>query len=214
VTAPDAAPANTGPRKLPVAQDSSLGLSLTSNPQGPRPGYDTTYTAVITNGGPTDVENADLTVTVPQGYTGQWTCVATAGSGCPGSLGAGALHTQFYVASGGTVTLTATGQAEGGAVASVPEVATLYPPASYADLYCSQAQPCTVTGAGVDGEAAAAAATQPTSTTGSTTTAGSAAQSAADQSGSAATPAEATRIVHPARVAQVTRATRAAKASG
>jgi hypothetical protein len=150
---PGAGPANAI-RDLPITQHSALGLSLSSNPATPIPGYDTTFTAVITNGGPTDVENAELDVRVPPGYDGQWTCLATPGSGCPGKIGAGQLNVKLYIASGGTVTLTATGQAEGANAAHVPVSATLAPPATYTDLYCSRTVPCTATGDAVAGDVA------------------------------------------------------------
>jgi hypothetical protein len=154
VTTPGAGPATSSPAGLPVTQHSSLGLSLSSNPAVPEPGYDTTFTAVVTNGGPTDVENAELKVAVPQNFTGTWSCQATAGSGCPGTLGSGSLKVELYVASGGTVTLTATGQADGTSAAEMPVSATLFPPASYIDLYCSKTAPCTATGDGTAGDAA------------------------------------------------------------
>jgi Bacterial lectin len=143
----------TATANLPVTRHSSLGLSLSTNPATPVPGYDTTFTAVVTNGGPTDVANAELVVGVPHGFSGQWTCEATKDSGCPGTLPSGALKTKLYVAAGGTVTLTATGQA-GGAAAGEPVSATLEPPGSYADLYCSSAAPCTATGDATAGDAA------------------------------------------------------------
>jgi hypothetical protein len=154
VNTPGAGPATTGPQNLAVTQHSSLGLSLSSNPAVPEPAYDTTFTAVVTNGGPTDVENAELDVTVPKGFTGAWACQATQGSGCPGTLGSGSLKTELYVASGGTVTLTATGQAEGTSAAEQPVSASLWPPSSYIDLYCSEKAPCTATGDGTAGDAA------------------------------------------------------------
>jgi hypothetical protein len=140
-------------RNLPVTQHSALGLSLSSNPATPVPGYDTTFTAVITNGGPTDVENAEVLVRVPHGFDGAWTCLATAGSGCPGTLPAGQLNVKVYLASGGTVTLTATGDAAG-AEGSMQVAATLAPPGSYTDLYCSRTAPCTAVGDAVAGNVA------------------------------------------------------------
>ena len=143
----------TATRDLPVVNHSSLGLSLSSNPVTPAPGYDVTYTAVITNSGPSDVRNASIDVRVPAGFTGQWTCSATPGSGCPATLGYGTLHALVYVASGGTVTVTATGQAQG-TTAEVPVSARLFPPGTYTDLYCSKSAPCTATGDAVAGDAA------------------------------------------------------------
>jgi hypothetical protein len=154
VNTPGGQPATTSPASIPVTQHSALGLSLSSNPATPEPGYDTTFTAVVTNGGPTDVENAELNITVPPGFTGGWSCMATAGSGCPGKLGSGTLKVELYIASGGTVTLTATGQADGTSAAEVPVSATLFPPSSYIDLYCSATAPCTATGDGTAGDAA------------------------------------------------------------
>jgi hypothetical protein len=154
VTTPGTGPATTSPVRIPVTQHSSLGLSLSSNPEFPEPGYDTTFTAVVTNGGPTDVENAELDITVPPGFTGAWSCQATAGSGCPGTLGSGRLKAELYVASGGTVTLTATGQASGTTAAEVPVSAKLWPPSSYIDLYCSETAPCTTSGDDTAGDAA------------------------------------------------------------
>lgn len=145
----------TATRDLPVVGHSSLGLSLSSNPASPLPGYDVTYTAVITNSGPSDVRDASIDVRVPAGFTAQWTCAATPGSGCPSTLGHGGLHALVYVASGGTVTVTATGQAEGTAAAEVPVSARLAAPATYTDLYCSKSAPCTATGDAVAGDVAA-----------------------------------------------------------
>ncbi len=136
----------TATRNLPVTDLSSLGLSLSTNPITPIPGYDVTFTAVITNGGPSDVGNAEIDVHVPPGFTGQWMCHATPGSGCPGPLGSGRLGAKVYVASGGTVTVIATGQAEGTAAAEIPVSAALSAPATYTDLYCPKSAPCTAIG--------------------------------------------------------------------
>jgi hypothetical protein len=118
------------------------------------PGYDMTFTAVVTNGGPTDVASAEVAVRVPRRFTGHWTCKATRGSRCPARLGAGGLGARIYVARGGTVTLTATGQADGAAAVKVPVSARLAPPGSYTDLYCSHSAPCTATGNAAAGQVA------------------------------------------------------------
>jgi hypothetical protein len=152
-TTPGARP-DTTMLRIPVARHSALGLSLSSNPRIPKPGFDATYTAVVTNGGPTDVADAELAVRVPPGFGGSWTCKATSGSHCRRGLGAGRLTTRLYVASGGTVTLTATGQARGTSAAKVPVSASLWPPASYTDLYCREQARCTVTGDGAAGDVA------------------------------------------------------------
>jgi hypothetical protein len=153
VQTPGAGPV-TATRNLPVAQHSALGLSLSSNPAKPVPGYDMTFTAAATNGGPTDVANAEVVVHVPRGFTGKWTCMATRGSSCPGRLGAGRLRVKVYVARGGTVTLTATGHGGGAAAVKVPVSARLAPPGTYMDLYCSRSAPCTATGNAVAGDVA------------------------------------------------------------
>jgi hypothetical protein len=152
VQTPGAGPVTAAPN-LPVSPHSALGLSLSSNPARPVPGYDMTFTAVVTNGGPTDVANAEVIVRVPRHFTGHWTCKATRGSGCPARLGAGRLGVRVYVARGGTVTLTATGEADRAAV-KVPVSARLTPPGSYTDLYCSHSAPCTASGNGAAGQVA------------------------------------------------------------
>ena len=83
-----------------------LAVSKTDGMTELIPGQTTVYTIVVTNLGPDAVTGATLTDAAPAGLTfGSWTCVASAGSGCPAS-GAGSLSATLNLLSGGTATFT------------------------------------------------------------------------------------------------------------
>jgi hypothetical protein len=126
---------------IAIARQSSVQVAMVSTPDPVQSGKPVTYTATVTNAGPTDSAGTQLAITAPFGFSGQWTCTATPGSGCAEPIGTGSVTATIYVAAGGTVTLTATGPAS--TLSSTPASATVSLTAGYADAQCGQT--CTAT---------------------------------------------------------------------
>lgn len=67
----------------------------------------TTYTIVITNGGPSNAAGVRVSDTLPTGLTSaQWTCAAAAGSFCNQTSGSGSISATINIAAGSRVTFT------------------------------------------------------------------------------------------------------------
>jgi uncharacterized repeat protein (TIGR01451 family) len=128
---------------IAIARQSSVQVAMVSTPDPAQAGQPVTYTATVTNAGPTDSAGTQLAIAVPFGFTGQWGCKASPGSGCAEPIGTGNVTATIYVAAGGTVTLTATGPAS--ALSSTPASATVSLTAGYTDAQCGQTCTATVT---------------------------------------------------------------------
>ncbi|MBW8367206.1 MAG: DUF11 domain-containing protein, partial [Arenimonas sp.] len=107
----------------PLAGD-NISCTLTNTPGQPvltvsksnasatyRPGTTSTYTIVVGNTGTGTATGAAVLDNLPAGITlaAPWTCVASAGSGCPasgGTAGASVVSLSVNVAAAGTVTIT------------------------------------------------------------------------------------------------------------
>ena len=78
-----------------------ISVAKTDSKSGFRPGGNSTYTITVTNNGPDDAQDIDITDTLPAGVqlSGPWTCSAPSGSSCSSSSGGSAGDT--------TVNLTA-----------------------------------------------------------------------------------------------------------
>ena len=97
------------------------------------PGASTTYTIVVSNGGPSDAPGATVTDTLPAGISSAaWTCVATVGSSCPAS-GSGNINVAVNLLAGGSATFTLVATISQGAIGSLVNTATVTAPAGVTD---------------------------------------------------------------------------------
>jgi uncharacterized repeat protein (TIGR01451 family) len=127
---------------LAIQRQSSVQVTMTSTPAPAQPGQPVTYTVTVGNAGPTDAAGTNVTMKVPDGFTGAWTCQATPGSACAEPLATGSSTASVYVAAGGTVALSATGAAP--AQAGTPATAVVGLSAGYTDTACGQSCAATV----------------------------------------------------------------------
>ncbi len=88
------------------APQADLGITKTDGTDTYTAGTTTTYTLVVTNGGPSNVVGATVADTLPAGVTsnGNWSCVASAGSSCAAASGTGSINTTVNLLVGGTAT--------------------------------------------------------------------------------------------------------------
>lgn len=93
-----------------------MKVSISDGKSSMQWGDNTTYTVVLTNGGPNDAPaGATITNTVPPSLTNvTWTCVAAGGAVCPAASGTGSIGatTAAVWPSGGTLTYTVAAQAD------------------------------------------------------------------------------------------------------
>ncbi|WP_443937397.1 gliding motility-associated C-terminal domain-containing protein [Pedobacter sp. MW01-1-1] len=83
-----------------------LSLTLTDGKVNYVPGTTNTYTAVVTNNGPSDAPGSIISLTTPaSGITATWTAVYSGGTSGPAS-GTGAINTTTNIPSGGKITYT------------------------------------------------------------------------------------------------------------
>ncbi len=98
----------------PVDLRADLSVTKTNTPQqGPSdlptdtyaPGTDVTYTIVVRNAGPSDVNNTPVQDPLPAGITAaRWTCTATGTGSCGAPSGTGALNDLVSLGAGDTAT--------------------------------------------------------------------------------------------------------------
>ena len=114
----------------PVAD---LAITKTDGTSSATPGNPITYTMVASNTGPSAVTGATVADTLPAMITGaNWTCVASAGSNCPGS-GSGNINALVNLLVGGTATFTLTGTVASTATGVLANTATIAPPGGTSD---------------------------------------------------------------------------------
>ncbi len=115
---------------LPVAD---LGITKTDNATSAVAGQQITYTIVATNAGPSAATGATVTDALPAVLTdASWSCVASAGSGCP-AAGVGDLAATVDLAVGGTATFTLSATVSPAASGALANTATVIPPAGATD---------------------------------------------------------------------------------
>ncbi|MHB8883363.1 MAG: IPTL-CTERM sorting domain-containing protein [Thermodesulfovibrionales bacterium] len=117
----------------PTGPIADLSITKTDGVAAAIPGQGVTYTIVVANNGPSDVAGATVLDTMPVGITGfNWTCSASAGSGCTAS-GSGNINDSVNVLSGGTVTYTVNATVSAAATGSLVNTATVAVPAGTTD---------------------------------------------------------------------------------
>ena len=130
---PDPDPAdNTS--TVTVTTQTIADLTITKTLTGPAiPGLATTYSIVVTNGGPSPVTDASVADTFPAAFLSPtWTCVADTGSTCVAS-GAGHLATMVSLEAGDQATFTVTGTIAANATGLLVNTATVSVPAGALD---------------------------------------------------------------------------------
>ena len=99
--------ASTAAADLQVTLTDSLGNVA------PQPGSTVSYTLTVTNAGPSSVTGAQLSNTVPKGFSNlSWTCLGMSGAVCPAASGSGAPELgNLALPSSGVLSFIVTGQA-------------------------------------------------------------------------------------------------------
>ena len=116
-----------------LTPDADLAITKTDGLTDARPGDAVTYTVVVTNAGPSAVDDAIVTDAIPAEIgSPTWTCAATAGSACAAG-GAGDLLELVDLLPGGSVTFTVTGTVVAAATGTVTNVAGVATPGGVTD---------------------------------------------------------------------------------
>ncbi|MSQ98082.1 MAG: DUF11 domain-containing protein [Xanthomonadales bacterium] len=107
-----------------LAPSANLGITKTDGVTAVTPGGTVTYTIAASNAGPSAVNGATVTDTLPAALTCNWTCLGTGGASCPSS-GSGSINSSVNLTSGGSTTFTASCTVAGNATGSLSNTATI-----------------------------------------------------------------------------------------
>ena len=111
-----------------------LSITKTDGLTSAVPGAATSYTIVVSNGGPSAAGGVAVNDTLPATLSGAtWTCTATPGSNCSSPAGLGNVAQLVDVAAGGTVSFLVTATIASEATGVLANTATLTPPPSFTD---------------------------------------------------------------------------------
>jgi len=111
-----------------------LSITKTDGAASYIPGTSTTYTVVVTNNGPSAVNNASVVDTLPAGITSAtWTCLASAGGNCDAANGTGSINTTVDLNPGATATFTINAQISSAATGNLVNTATVATPPGVTD---------------------------------------------------------------------------------
>ncbi len=133
-TTPDPVPGNnSSTTSTTITLSSDLSISKTDGSPTYTPGSPTTYTIVVSNGGPSDVVGASVADSFPAIVTSAaWTAVGTAGTSFSAG-GSGAIGDTVGIPAGGSVTYTVVAQTSSAATADLVNSATVTAPAGVTD---------------------------------------------------------------------------------
>jgi uncharacterized repeat protein (TIGR01451 family) len=125
---------NTSTDTTSVTPTADLIITKTDGRTSAVPGTPTSYTIIVTNGGPSEALGVAVNDTLPATLTGgAWSCSATPGSTCANPAGVGGLAELVDVAAGGTVTFVVTATIAADATGVLSNTATLVAPAGFND---------------------------------------------------------------------------------
>lgn len=117
-----------------VSPVASLSITKTNNQVAVIRGQPTSYTIVVTNGGPAAANGAPVIDQIPAGLLdATWTCVATGGAACGAASGTGDINTTVNLPPNGTATFTLTATVSATAASPLANSATVTPPAGVTD---------------------------------------------------------------------------------
>ena len=133
----DPNPANdTASNQNPANITADLSITKSSSPNPYVPGQPLTYSVVVTNNGPSDVNGAVVSDPLPAALVGAgftWTCSATLPNTCGSVSGSGSIATTVNLVSGGTATFTVSGTVPSGTTGQFVNSATVTPPSGTND---------------------------------------------------------------------------------
>ena len=107
-----------------LTPSANLGITKTDGVTSATAGGAVTYTIAASNAGPSTVNGATVTDTLPAALTCNWTCLGTGGASCPSS-GSGSINSSVNLTSGGSTTFTASCTIAGNATGSLSNTATI-----------------------------------------------------------------------------------------
>ncbi|MFN8439187.1 MAG: SdrD B-like domain-containing protein [Caldilineaceae bacterium] len=125
---------NTANQSTTVVSQADLVLSKSDGVGSMIPGTTVTYTIIVTNAGPSNVSNAQVTDNLPAIITSaSWSCTSSSGSNCDSSSGTGNINATVDLAPNGTATFVVIAQVSSTATGTLVNTATVTPPPTTTD---------------------------------------------------------------------------------
>jgi uncharacterized repeat protein (TIGR01451 family) len=125
---------NTATDTDTVGGTSDLAITKVANTSPVTPGSQVSYQIEVTNNGPSAVNGAPVTDTLPAVLSNaSWTCTATGGSSCGAANGTGNINTTVNLLVGGKATFSLTATLSISASGTLTNTATVAPPAGTTD---------------------------------------------------------------------------------
>ncbi|HEX4955046.1 MAG TPA: GEVED domain-containing protein [Thermoanaerobaculia bacterium] len=116
-----------------LAPEADLSITKTNGVTSVNAGAPTTYTIVVSNGGPSNVTGASVSDTFPASLISiTWTCAASPGSSCT-AAGAGNIGDSVNLLAGGTATYTVNATVDPAATGTLSNTATVSAPGGVTD---------------------------------------------------------------------------------
>ncbi|MEP7202728.1 MAG: hypothetical protein ABI894_08970 [Ilumatobacteraceae bacterium] len=111
-----------------------LSITKTDGLTSAVPGAPTSYTIVVTNGGPSAALGVAVTDTLPSTLSGiSWSCAASPGSSCGNAVGSGNISELVTIGGGGSISFAVDATIGAGETGVLANTATLTPPAGFID---------------------------------------------------------------------------------
>ncbi|MFN0108247.1 MAG: hypothetical protein ACKVZH_05270 [Blastocatellia bacterium] len=117
-----------------LAPTSDLSITKSNNTTVVTAGSQVTYTINVLNNGPSAVTGAAVVDTLPTKLTNAtWACLASSGSSCEATSGAGSINTTVNLANGGNATFTITATVAADTLGTLTNTATVSAPSGSTD---------------------------------------------------------------------------------
>jgi uncharacterized repeat protein (TIGR01451 family) len=119
----------------PTGPQANLAINKSSSPNPYVPGATLSYTIVVSNGGPSSVNDARVQDALPPALAGfGWTCTASgAGASCATASGTGDIDALVTLPAGTSATFTLSGSVPAGTTGTLVNTATVTPPLGVTD---------------------------------------------------------------------------------
>ncbi len=125
---------NTASHTGPLTPQADLSITKTDGAASVTAGTALTYTIVVRNNGPSTVNGATVTDTIPPQLAGaSWTCAASSGGSCAQAAGNGNINTTVNLGPGAQATFSLTATVLATATGSFTNTATVTSPAAVPD---------------------------------------------------------------------------------